>query len=111
METKAYLGTGKYGIRQVPLTAETCPIRRNEVLDRTHQKRIYADEQRESVYIRIEDAERTVTKNRGKIVRSDFVAGDLHWSKKPIVLNKLLVRPINSSCFGLTTGTTRAKKL
>lgn len=42
----------------------------------------------EGVYIRTEDEGRLRTLGRGKIVRGDFIAGNAHWTRGPLELNK-----------------------
>ena len=77
------------GIRQVPLITETEQITRNELLQMLRRKSAWTNGLVEGVYIRIEDDERATTVGRGKIVRSDFIAGNEHWSKGKVTLNGL----------------------
>ena len=47
----------------------------------------YGDEIMEGIYVKI--CENGWVKNRSKIVRSDFIAGNEHWSKGIITMNQL----------------------
>ncbi|PWN86936.1 hypothetical protein FA10DRAFT_234876 [Acaromyces ingoldii] len=75
------------GIAQVPLIAELEALTRAEMLDMVQGQSAYAPGRREGVYVRFEDDARTQTVKRGKVVRSDFIAGSEHWTKAKLVLN------------------------
>lgn len=78
------------GIQQVPLILSTDRITLNELLAFMKRKSSFYDGLIEGVYVRFEDEERKITKDRGKVVRSDFIAGDKHWGKLELKLNGIL---------------------
>lgn len=82
--SSALRGTSIY---QVPLIQETDSITKGEVLRLLERISAFSSERVEGVYIRTEDASRRLTLSRGKVVRRDFMAGNEHWSKGPLVLN------------------------
>ena len=49
----------------------------------------------EGVYVKVEKGGRVVS--RGKVVRSDFISGNEHWSKGPLHVNTLDVQDISLS--------------
>lgn len=76
------------GIPLVPLLAKTDRVTRAQLLDWVQQPSAFSPAQRrEGVYVRFEDADRLRTVRRGKIVRSDFVAGNERWDRGPLTLN------------------------
>jgi atypical dual specificity phosphatase len=79
------------GISQVPLIKSTDMISREEILAYMKKQSLYYDGLIEGVYVRFEDEKRTVTLDRGKIVRPDFLLGNEHWTKVETQLNGLRV--------------------
>jgi atypical dual specificity phosphatase len=76
-------------IAQVPLVAEIEGALSEEVLrGMTSRRSFFGANRAEGVYVRIEDDERKTTVRRGKVVRGDFIAGNEHWSKGKIEVNK-----------------------
>ncbi|WOO76683.1 Dual specificity protein phosphatase 23 [Vanrija pseudolonga] len=75
-------------IPQVPLIAETTRVTRAEVLELVQRTSAFTDGRVEGVYVRTEDDERRYTVGRGKVVRGDFIAGNEHWTRGPLVLNR-----------------------
>jgi atypical dual specificity phosphatase len=47
----------------------------------------YYDGLAEGVSVRFENAARTQTVARAKVVRGDFIAGNPHWNRGPLQLN------------------------
>lgn len=82
--TSALQGTN---IAQVPLIMQVQSITKAEVLELIQKQSNYSMGRREGVYIRFENEARTQTIRRGKVVRSDFIAGNEHWTRAKIVLN------------------------
>ena len=78
------------GIEQVPLVCETSSVSVKELTDMVQQQSRFYNGRVEGVYIRTENKEKTRTIGRGKVVRSDFLAGNEHWSKGPLVLNGIV---------------------
>lgn len=87
--TSALRGTR---IRQVPLISKVSWITRTEILQMIQKQSSYANGKQEGIYVRFEDKARLKTIGRGKIVRADFIAGDEHWARGPLVLNGIIVR-------------------
>lgn len=85
--TTALEGTG---IHQVPLIAERDNLTREHLVMLMKRRSEYADGPVEGVYVRFEDAERRITVDRSKVVRGDFVAGNEHWTRRPLVYNKIV---------------------
>ncbi|KAH8591103.1 hypothetical protein B0O99DRAFT_633140 [Bisporella sp. PMI_857] len=79
------------GISQVPLILSTESISRDEILKYMKHKSSFYDGLVEGVYVRFEDEKRSMTIDRGKIVRSDFIAGNEHWTKAETQVNGLKV--------------------
>jgi atypical dual specificity phosphatase len=79
------------GLSQVPLIKSTDIISREEILAYMKKQSLYYDGLIEGVYVRFEDEKRTVTLDRGKIVRPDFLSGNEHWTKVETQLNGLRV--------------------
>lgn len=82
--TKVLHGTG---IAQVPLISQTESITREEIIQLLEGTSAFGDQRIEGVYIRTEDAARTLTVGRGKVLRGDFIAGNERWTKGPLVFN------------------------
>ncbi|KAL1412984.1 hypothetical protein Q8F55_000733 [Vanrija albida] len=76
------------GIPQVPLIAEASRLTREDVLHMVQGASAFTEGRREGVYVRTEDDERRYTVGRGKVVRGDFIAGNEHWARGPLVLNR-----------------------
>lgn len=74
-------------IAQVPLIKEVESVTKAEILAMVQKQSVHAQSRREGVYVRFEDEGRTRTVRRGKVVRSDFVAGSEHWTRASLVLN------------------------
>lgn len=77
------------GLHQVPLIDTREQISRLELLAYMKKQSAYYGGPIEGVYVRFEDEKRTITQERGKIVRSDFIAGNEHWSKAELQMNQL----------------------
>jgi atypical dual specificity phosphatase len=45
------------------------------------------DSKIEGVYVKTEDATRTMIVGRGKVVRGDFIVGNEHWTRGPMIYN------------------------
>lgn len=75
------------GILQVPLVWAGERLAEAELRRLVTRPSRYCDGPVEGVYVRFENAERTQTVRRGKVVRGDFITGDEHWNKRPLVLN------------------------
>jgi atypical dual specificity phosphatase len=86
--SRALNGTG---IRQVPLLIECCEISRLSILQFLEEASAFSDSKLEGVYVRWEDDKRLITLDRGKIVRSDFICGNQHWSKNQMELNAFTI--------------------
>jgi atypical dual specificity phosphatase len=83
--THALKGTGIY---QVPLIAQAESLAREEVMEMLERKSEYApDSKIEGVYVKTEDATRTMIVGRGKVVRGDFIVGNEHWTRGPMIYN------------------------
>lgn len=78
-------------IHQVPLIESTDQITRSQLLAYMTRQSNYYNGLIEGVYVRFEDEKRAVTKDRGKIVRSDFIAGNEHWTKADMQMNGLKI--------------------
>ena len=83
-------------IRQVPLIYQVTALSRADMLLLIERKSAFYDGRVEGVYVRIENKDRTETVERGKVVRSDFISGDEHWAKGPLVLNGMAQTSINT---------------
>lgn len=79
------------GISQVPLIKSVEHLSKPELLSYMTRQSEFYDGPIEGVYVRFEDEKRTMTKDRGKVVRSDFIAGNEHWTKADIQLNELWI--------------------
>ena len=79
------------GIKLVPLVyqGESMPSA-DVLLSMIQQKSLFYDGRTEGVYVKVEA--RGAVKMRGKVVRSDFIAGNEHWTKGGIRVNGLRVR-------------------
>jgi atypical dual specificity phosphatase len=77
------------GISQVPLIELRGMISRSELLGYMKRQSAYYGGPIEGVYVRFENEKRSITEERGKIVRSDFIAGNEHWSKGETQMNAL----------------------
>jgi len=76
------------GIFQVPLISQVQSISKEQVLQTLEQMSEYAPGCKiEGIYIKTEDPERLRVVDRAKVVRGDFIAGNEHWTKGPLVLN------------------------
>jgi len=79
------------GLCQVPLIAAYDDgVNRALLLALMDRRSRFADGPLEGIYVRVEDARRRRTVDRGKVVRGDFLAGDWHWSKGPLVKNEFV---------------------
>ena len=78
-------------IKLVPLVyqGESMPSA-DVLLSMIQQKSLFYDGRTEGVYVKVEA--RGAVKMRGKVVRSDFIAGNEHWTKGGIRVNGLRVR-------------------
>ncbi|PWN41318.1 hypothetical protein IE81DRAFT_292060 [Ceraceosorus guamensis] len=68
-------------IAHVPLVLQTSHVTRERLLSLCQEQSLFSTERREGVYLRFEDDEHRYTIKRAKVVRSDFIAGNEHWSK------------------------------
>ncbi|KAK0519511.1 hypothetical protein OC842_007429 [Tilletia horrida] len=75
------------GIHQVPLIQETTNQSRDDLLVLMTRTSVFYDGPVEGVYVRVEDAGRTKTVQRYKVVRHDFISGNEHWTRGPLQLN------------------------
>jgi atypical dual specificity phosphatase len=77
------------GIQMVPLVSETQGIvpSEQELRSLVQQESKFYNGRVEGIYIKVEDKGKVLS--RGKVVRSDFIAGNEHWTKGIIRLNKL----------------------
>lgn len=85
--TSALRGTA---VAQVPLVCQTTKLSRQELVDLVQRQSAFYDGRVEGVYVRTENADGSRTMARGKVVRSDFIAGNEHWTKGPLVLNGII---------------------
>lgn len=78
------------GIAQVPLLC-TNPngVTRRELVSLVSRTSAFYNGPVEGVYVRFEDPDRMRTVDRGKVVRSDFISGNEHWSKGIVKLNTI----------------------
>lgn len=65
-------------------------VTRAQLLAPMDRRSCFANGPLEGVYLRVEDARRHRTVDRGKVVRGDFLAGNRHWSKGPLVKNEFV---------------------
>ena len=49
----------------------------------------FSTERKEGVYVRTENENRTKTVGRSKVVRSDFITGNQHWTKGRLTYNRI----------------------
>ncbi|KAF2156354.1 hypothetical protein K461DRAFT_221812 [Myriangium duriaei CBS 260.36] len=85
--TRALEGTS---IAPVPMICEAANLSTTQLIDMVQVGSRYYDGKVEGVYVRTENQDRTRTVGRGKVVRSDFIAGNEHWTKGPLVLNGIV---------------------
>lgn len=74
-------------IRMVPVLHEGQMVGEDELKAMAQRKSNYTDGRVEGVYVKFERRGKVVS--RGKVVRSDFIAGNEHWSKGPLQTNTL----------------------
>lgn len=75
-------------IYQVPLIAQLQSISKDQMLETMERKSAYAPGCKiEGIYIKIEDEARSRVVERGKVVRGDFISGNEHWTRGPLVFN------------------------
>jgi atypical dual specificity phosphatase len=74
-------------IPQVPLLATTDSISEAEMRAFLSRTSAFGEERLEGIYVRVEDPQREILLSRGKVVRGDFIAGNAHWVRGPLVLN------------------------
>lgn len=74
------------GIHQVPIIAEGRKTI-DELKQLVNSKSNFYDGLREGIYVRV--YENGYLKQRGKIVRTDFICGDEHWAKNEYIINGL----------------------
>ncbi|PWN52514.1 phosphatases II, partial [Violaceomyces palustris] len=73
-------------IPTVPLLSITREIpTARELVGMTQERSRFLEGRREGIYVRIEDGSRV--KSRGKVVREDFIAGNVHWTKNLLSWN------------------------
>ncbi|CAD6890606.1 unnamed protein product [Tilletia laevis] len=77
------------GIHQVPLIKESTHQSREDLLEYMTRPSAFYDGPVEGAYVRVENADRTRTLQRYKVVRSDFIVGNEHWTRGPLQLNKV----------------------
>lgn len=66
-------------------------ITKNMLLNMIHEPSLYSNASiREGVVVRVDDAEGQWLVDKAKVVRGDFIAGNEHWSKGIITLNRLV---------------------
>jgi atypical dual specificity phosphatase len=80
-------GSGIAGVPLLRRLGDGERLARDDVLRMLQETSAYGAQRREGVYVRFEGGGRTT--GRGKVVRGDFIAGDTHWGRGPLVLNRV----------------------
>lgn len=62
----------------------------DQLTDFAYSESAYMDGQLEGIYIRTMSVDNEYLSNRAKIVRSDFISGNQHWSKAQYQINQLI---------------------
>jgi atypical dual specificity phosphatase len=63
---------------------------KNDLLQMIRRRSMFYDGEVEGIYVKVEDSGCFV-KLRGKVVRSDFIAGNEHWTKGHFRENRLIM--------------------
>lgn len=71
----------------VPLIVKASRLTHEKMIELVQRQSQFYEGRVEGIYVRVENEEGTGTVRRGKVVRSDFLAGNEHWTKGPLVLN------------------------